>query len=232
MRRLWLIALPLLLGTVAGAQQHDFATEFQAGYGLKPWRGGSLSLTEKVRFADLSSRYSQSKTAVIVQQSLLRHQLGLYDMRLRIGVGYTFINRLSDPYENHWYENQHRLMVQATLSKDYGHWRFGGRVRMQGTFRDETRGSYRYNPKLMLRGRLSATYSMPDKPWKFGGNAECFYRMNDPRGAFTDEIRCTASATRLLDRHQSITLYLKYFHEMQVADPMRMLAVGINYNFE
>lgn len=232
MRRHWLIILLLLLPVIAIGQQSDFATELQVGYGLKPWRGGSLTFTEKVRFTNYSSLYSQSKTAIVVQQTLLRRQLDLYDMRLRVGGGYTFINRLTDPYENPFYENQHRVMVQTTLTKEHGFWRFGGRLRMQSTFRDERHGSYRYNPKLTLRGRLSASYTMPDKPWKFGTHAEYFYRLNDPRGAFVDEMRYTAYVTRLIDRHQNLTLYLKYFHELQVADPLRMLAVGINYSFE
>ncbi len=232
MHSLALLALLVLPITAAAQQQRDFATELQAGYGLKPWRGGSVSLTEKVRFSDGSTRYSQSKTAVVVQQTLLKRQLDLHDLRLRIGGGYTFINRLSDPYGNPYYENQHRLMMQSTLTKDYGFWRFGGRVRLQSTFRDESRGDYRYNPKLMLRGRLSAAYAMPDKPWRFGANAEYFYRLNDPRGAFVDEMRYTLETTRILDRRQSLTLYLKYFHELQVADPLRMLCVGIRYEFE
>ena len=101
-----------MLPAIAGAQQHDFATEIQASYGLKPYRGGSITLSEKVRLADLSSRYSQSKTALVVQQTVLKRRLDLYDMRLRIGGGYTFINRLTHPYDNPYYENQHRLMVQ------------------------------------------------------------------------------------------------------------------------
>ena len=231
MQRSWLIILLLLLCGGVAAQQRDFGTELQAGYGLKPWRGGSLSLTEKVRFTDGSSRYSQSKTALVVQQTIFKHQLDLHDMRLRIGGGYTFINRLSDPYDNPWYENQHRLMVQSTLAKDHGFWRFGGRMRLQSTFRDESRGDYRYNPKLMLRGRLSTAYAMPNKPWKFGANAEYFYRLNDPRGAFIDEMRYTLETTRILDRRQSLTIYLKYFHELQVADPMHLLCLGLRYEF-
>ena len=232
MRRTRIILLLLLLPAVTGAPQRDFATELQASYGLKPWRSGSMTLSEKVRFTDNSSRYCQSKTAVVVQQTLLKRQLDLYDLRLRIGGGYTFINRLSDPYENPYYENQHRLMVQSTLAYSYGFWRFGGRVRMQGTFRDESRGDYRYNPKLALRGRLSASYAMPNKPWKFGAHAEYFYRLNDPRGSFIDEMRYTVEITRIIDRRQSITLYGKYFHELQVAEPLRMFALGISYQFD
>ena len=225
------LLLLLLLPVAAIAQQRDFATEYSATYGFKPWRGGGITLGEKVRLTENSSRYSQSKTSFVVQQSLFRRQLALYDMRLRIGTGYTFVNRLNTGSQ-YYYENQHRLMLQTTLSHDHGFWRFAGRVRMQSTFRDETRGDYRYNPKLMLRGRLSASYSLPDKPWKFEANAEYFYRLNDPRGAFVDEMRYTASATHIVDRHQSVSIYLKYFHEMQVSDPLRMLAVGLRYDFE
>ena len=224
-----LFAFPVF---ISFAQQRDFATELQASYGLKPWRGGTITLGEKVRFTEGSTRYSQSKTSLFVQQSLFRRQLGLHDLRFRLGGGYTFINRLTDPYGNPYYENQHRFTLQGLLARDYGFWRFGSRLRLQSTFRDAARGNYRYNPKLAARLRLSATYALPDRPWKFGANAECFYRLNDPRGSFLDEMRYTLSATRLLDRYQSISLYTKYYHELNVANPLRMLAVGLAYDFE
>jgi len=123
-------------------------------------------------------------------------------------------------------------MVQAALRKSHGYWDFGGRLRLQSTWRDESRGSYRYNPKLYLRGRLSTAYAMPDRPWEFGAHAEYFYRLNDPRGAFVDEMRYTVEVTRILDRRQSLTLYLKYFHELQVSSPLRMLTLGLRYDFE
>ena len=232
LRKRSILLLLLLWSAVAGAQSVDFATEWAGSYGLKPWRGGNLSFGEKVRLTQNSTRYSQSKTSVVLQQGLLKRQLDLYDLRLRVGGGYTFINRLTDAYSNPYYENQHRLMVQSTLAWSYGFWRFTGRLRMQSTFRDERRGDYRYNPKLALRGRLSAAYAMPDRPWKFGLHSELFYRANDPRGAFVDEWRTTAEATYLLDRHSSVTLYAKYFHELQVADPLRMFALGLRYDFE
>lgn len=226
------ILLLLLWPVLVVAQHYDLASELSAAAGFKAWRGGSISLSEKARFTQSSTRYSQSKTAIVLQQSILRRQLDLYDLRLRFGAGYTFINRLSDPYMNPYYENQHRLMTQASLGWRYGFWRFAARLRAQGTFRDASRGDYRYNPKLALRFRLSAAYALPDRPWKFAAHTELFYRANDPRGAFIDEWRTTAEATYLLDRHSSLTFYAKYFHELQQSNPLRMLALGLRYNFE
>ena len=213
-------------------QHRDLGGELAATARVAPWRGASLTVGEKVRFTEGCSRFSQSKTSVVLQQGLWKDGLDLYDLRLRIGAGYTFIDRLTDAYSNPYYELQHRLMVQTALSWRRGFWRVGGRLRLQSTFRDETRGSYRYNPKLCLRGRLSASYSMPDRPWRFGANTELFYRANDPRGRIVDEWRSALEVTRLLDRHSSLTLYAKYFHELQVADPLRMVCLGLRYDFE
>jgi len=234
MYRLKEIMLLLLLSVpvYAGAQQHDFGGELAATVGFKPWRGGSLTVGEKVRFIDGCTRFSQSKTSLVVQHSLLRSELKRYDLRWRVGGGYTFIDRLSDAYSNPYYEYQHRLMLQSTLAWRYGLWRFAGRLRAQSTFRDEQRGDYRYNPKIALRARLSATYAFPDRPWKLGANSELFYRANDPRGAFVDEWRTTVEATYLFDRSSSLTLYGKYFHELQVDNPLRMFCLGLRYDFE
>lgn len=222
------VLLTCCLSSPACAQTTDFGIEWQASYSFKPWRGGSITIGEKMRLADNASRFSQSKTSAAIQHTVPSRWLSLYDIRLRIGAGYTFIDRLTD---HSYYELQHRLMAQAALSWDYGFWRFGGRTRIQCTFRDEKRGSYRYNPKLALRWRLSATYSMPDRPWRFGGYAEYFCRLNDPRGTLIDEMRYTLFATYRLDRHQSLSLYAKYFHEMQVSNPIRMPLLGIGYEW-
>lgn len=211
------------------AQHSDIALENQASFSAKPWHGGSIALGEKVRFADGISRFTQSKTSLLAQQTIGSRWLDLNDLRLRLGIGYTFIDRLTD---GTYYEYQHRLTAQAAITWSYGHWRFGSRARLQSTFRDQQRGSYRYNPKLALRLRLSALYSMPDRPWRFGTYAEGFYRANDPRGAFVDEIRLTLFADYRIDRHQTLTLYIKYFNEMQVADPLHMTVAGLGYTYE
>ncbi|MBQ9418213.1 MAG: hypothetical protein IJU19_06495 [Bacteroidales bacterium] len=225
-----LLLLLLLVAHTAEAQLDGLGAELSASYSLKPWRGADLQLGEKARWAGESLAYSQSKTSAVVQQRLLARPLSLYDLRLRVGGGYTFINRLNTSH-THYYENQHRAMLQASLAHSRGFWRFAARVRFQSTFRDESRGSYRYNPKLALRTRISATYALPDHPWKFSAHAELFYRANDPRGAFADEWRATLEATHLLNRRSSITFYGKYFQEMQVAAPQNMLCLGLRYDF-
>lgn len=224
------VLLFLLSAYSSVAQVDDFATELQAAYSTKLWRGANLTLGEKVRWAGEGLAYSQSKTSAVVQQRLFNRQLSLYDLRLRLGGGYTFINRLNTN-KTHYYENQHRAMLQTTLAYSHGFWRFAGRVRFQSTFRDESRGAYRYNPKLALRGRLSIGYAMPDHPWKFAAHGELFYRANDPRGNFIDEWRATIEATHLIDRNSSLTLYGKYFQEIQVAAPQSMFCLGLRYDF-
>lgn len=226
---LWM--LPLVPSIGVQGQEYDFATEWAATLSVKPWKGGGVAFGEKVRLTDNSTAYRQSKTSVVLSQSLLKRQLDLYDLRLRFGAGYTFINRLNTG-SNPYYENQHRLMLQGLLAWRYGSWRIASRIRLQATFRDELRGDYRYNPKLALRERLTVAYETPGRPWKFSLHNEGFCRLNDPRGTFADEWRCTAEASRILDRHSTLSFYAKYFHELQVADPLRMFCLGVRYDFE
>ena len=226
-----LVSLLLCCG-MARAQHGDFGAELSATYGHRLWSGASFAFGEKVRLNSNCSQYSQSKSSVSIGQRLLHRQLDLYNLKWKIGGGYTFINRLNEGKHRQYYENQHRFMLQSTLSYNYGFWRASGRVRLQSTFRDESRGSYRYNPKVVLRGRVTLGYVLPDKPWRFGAGAEYFYRANDPKGSFVDEMRYSVETTRIIDGRQNLSLYLKYFHELQVADPVRMIVVGLRYDFE
>lgn len=228
MKQLPLIVL-LLLSLAAHAQTSDFGTELEASATFKLTKGTELTLSEELRMKDNSHRYAKSETSAALQYALLRKPLKQYDMRWRIGGGYSFINRQNSEYR---FSSQHRLMVQTSLSKDWSSWRLSARMRYQSTWRNPAAGSFQVNPQQYLRLRLSARYSPAATPWQLTLSEEVFCRIADPRGSLIDESRTQLSATYDLNKHHSITLYGKIAQELQVANPGRFFALGISYDFQ
>lgn len=219
----------ILMSGVADAQIGDAGFELSAEYSHSIRRGLSLSVEEALRFNQFGTQYSKSESGIGLDYSLCRRFFDLHDMRLKLGVDYSFINRLNN---DHYYENQQCVNIKLSLTKRVGMWRMAYRCKMETTFRDENSGSYSYNPKIYLRNRLKVSYECPTKPWRLYASAESFYRVNNPKGRFVDELRCRTGATLRLDRHNSLDFFVKYSHEIQVKNPERNTCLGISYSFD
>lgn len=228
MRRL-LTLLLVLLPAMLCAQASDFGTEYGLSYALRTWKGAELTLGQELRLKDNSRRFAKSETSLDLQQQLLRHALKPYDMRLRIGGGYSFIYRQN---ASHLSYPQHRFVLQTSLTRDWGPLRLGFRTRLQSTWRDPRLGSYRVNPQHYLRLRLSARYAIAHTPWQLGLSHEGFIALSSPQSPLYDECRTQLSATYKINKHQSITLYGKLSQELQTPAPETFYALGLTYQFD
>ncbi len=211
------------------AQNYDFGTEWEAQYSHSIVKGTEISISEELRFKQLSTRFTKTETTLALAQSLFRRSLKPHGIRIKLGASYAFIYRYNS---KHYYEDQHRLNLNLNLTKKLGNWSIGYRLRLQTTFRNETIGDYKYNPQLYLRNRIGVSYTIPDKPWKFSLTEECFQRLNHPSKKIIDEFRTVATATYQIDRHNSISLQLKAATEIQVKNPDRFFALGFAYEFD
>lgn len=219
----------LMCALFACAQTSDFGTEYGASYSLKPWKGGELELSEELRLKDNSRRYAKSETAITIQHALLRKQLKAYDMRWRIGGGYSFINRMNESY---CFSNQHRLILQSTISKDFDQLRLSFRTRFQSTIKNPYTGDYKDNPQSYLRLRISTRYNLRGTPWQIELSEEGFIKTFSPTGNYLDESRSILSATYNLDKHRSLTLYGKLSKELQTSNPETFYCLGLNFQFQ
>lgn len=224
-----LFILLLLAPAVGRAQSSDFGTEYSLSYAIKPWKGGELSLGQELRFKDNSRRFAKSETSLDLQHALFRKPLKRYQMRLRIGGGYHFIYRQNASFYSY---PQHRLILQETLSKDWGSMRLGFRTRFQSTLRDPRLGDYKVNPQQQLRLRLSLRYSLPDSPWQFDISHEGFVSLTAQPAPLYDEYRTQLCATRSIGKHQSVTIYAKCSQELQVPAPETYYCLGLSLDFD
>ena len=227
--RLLILFVVLLPGGFLGAQNYDFGTEWEAEYTRAIVKGTEISIGEELRFKQFSTRFSKTETTVGLSQTLWRKRLKQYGLRMKLGASYAFIYRYNS---KHYYEDQHRLNLNLSLSKKLGDWTIGYRLRYQTTFRNERIGDYKYNPQMYLRNRIGVSYSFPDKPWKLSLSEECFQRLNHPSRKIVDEFRTVATASYQIDRHNTVSVHLKAATEVQVKNPDRFFALGFSYEFD
>lgn len=224
------ILLVLLVpGGFLWAQNYDFGTEWEAEYKRAIVKGTEISIGEELRFKQMSTRFAKTETTVGLSQSLFRRQLKPYGLKLKLGASYAFIYRYNS---KHYYEDQHRLNLNLSLTKKFGDWTIGYRMRYQTTFRNERIGDYKYNPQMYLRNRIGVSYTFPDKPWKLSLTEECFQRLNHPSRKIVDEFRTVATALYQIDRHNTVSVHLKAATEVQVKNPDRFFVLGFSYEFD
>ena len=227
--RLVILLVVLLPGGFLGAQSYDFGTEWEAQYSHAIVKGTEISVGEELRFKQMSTRFTKTETTLGLSQSLFRRQLKPYGLKLKLGASYAFIYRYNS---KHYYEDQHRLNLNLSLSKKFGDWAIGYRLRYQTTFRNERIGDHKYNPQMYLRHPIGVSYTFPDKPWKLSLTEECFQRLNHPSRKIVDEFRTVATASYPIDRHNTVSVHLKAATEVLVKNPDRFFALGFAYEFD
>ena len=224
-----ILLVVLVPGGFLGAQNYDFGTEWEAEYTRAIVKGTEISIGEELRFKQMSTRFTKTETTLGLSQALWRKSLKQHGVKLRLGVSYAFIYRYNS---KHYYEDQHRLNLNLSVTKKFGDWAIGYRMRYQTTFRNERIGDYKYNPQMYLRNRIGVSYTFPNKPWKLSLTEECFLRLNHPSRRIVDELRSVASASYQIDRHNSVSIQLKATIEVQVKNPDRYFAMGFAYEFD
>ena len=223
-----IFTLICLLVSVAQAQVCTFGGELKAEGTLALGKGWRAAASEEMRYNLTSEGLSKNEMSAGLSKSVLRDWLRGYGCKMRIGGNYSFIRRQN---ESHRYENQHRVNVDVSPSYSYGDWKVSVRERVQTTFRDNRRGNYRVNPKMMLRSRLQVQYDIPGRPWTFFANGECFYRLNDPKHHIVDEWRGRIGASYQFSQHTCLSLYWKSSVEVNVKHPEQQHLLGLAFDF-
>jgi len=81
---------------------------------------------------------------------------------LKVGAGYELLSYFNQNLIN---ENRHRFSAYVQYKYSYGYFDFSLRSRIQSTYRDESIGNYKVNPKNKLRNRLNVAYNIYGTPY-------------------------------------------------------------------
>jgi hypothetical protein len=161
---------------------------------------------------------------------------------LKLGVSYNWLN-VDDDYKfsddsirTDYFQNRHRVNLQATWKYKVGNISFQLRERARVTYKDDSDrlkengkvNKNRLNPEYAWRNRFKVSYDKKKMPWTPYVSFESYYLLNDPdpirfynssateytdRHSYFSKLRYTIGLEYKINKHHSVELYGMYFHE-------------------
>ena len=139
------------------------------------------------------------------------------------GIGYN---------DNGYYENRGRVGLDINYAETYQRYKFSYRSRLMATFRDESVGDYRVNPKLYWRNRFQVAYQMPNSRFEYTLSTELHWLLNDPKASVIDNIRTVFTVDYRLSRHQYLEFSARMDNDIQVKKPVDRFYLGFTYHLK
>ncbi len=137
---------------------------------------------------------------------------------LKLGLGYVFQSIWHDGkkktnYEKYW-DFRHRIEADVTGNYKYMRWKFSLRERFLTTFRtDDPNKLEKANPKMALRSRLYAEYSIFGKPLRPYASFEISNTLNAPAyasGNYIDGLRSEVGLKWRLNMRNSLEFFYRF----------------------
>jgi hypothetical protein len=173
-----------------------FAFELEKAYS----RFFSLSVEEELRLISNNTGFDRAVTN-------LGANWALFDGKLKTGAYYAFIYSYNDDY---LYEPRHRIFFSLLYKETFEPLTLSWRGRLQSTFRDENRGTYRVNPRHVLKNRFRAEYAIWGSPWKPTLSCELFNELNDPQRNSPARIRYQGGVSWRLNRTDHLDFFIRF----------------------
>jgi hypothetical protein len=146
--------------------------------------------------------------------------------KLKVGGFYTYIYMYNKDF---LYESRHRFYFNVIYKETFDPITISWRGRFQSTFRDENKGSYRVNPRNIVKNKIEVTYSFFNLPFKPFVSADFSTIVLDPRNNFElSRIRYTGGVNWRLNRTDYLELFLRYDQRMDSRD-LNGAAIGARY---
>lgn len=220
--RIILIVTAVWICGVVHAQTFSMGGVMGAECELKILNGWHVSAEGELRFDHDFTRYDRAKLGIGTDYTFWRK-------RLKVGVAYDYLNYYDR--EDRYFESRHRLKGFVSVAPKFGDWKVAYRAMVQSTFRDERRGSYKYNPKTYMRNRLQVTWSVPYRPLKLYLSEEFWWRLYKPGDNIIDQLRTIVGVKYDINKRHSLDFFVRSDNEIQVKNPENVLFFGIVYSF-
>jgi len=180
----------------------------------------SASLSQEVRFNQNLTNFDRAVTTLGVDYTLIRKLL-------KVGVDYDFMcyNQIN------YFEIRHRASLGFEGQQKVNEFNFKLRTKLQSTWRDETLGDYKFNPKYVWRNKLECSYTIFGSPVKPFASAEIFCPLNGANGFYMDGYRFIGGAKYRTSEHTTFEFMLRYDQEIQQANPKRILYGGLGWYY-
>lgn len=211
----------VLLPTFALAQTSDVGGIATVGLTTKLGRNFGAKVEQEVRFNNNFTSFDRTLTSVALDYTLIKKTL-------KAQIDYDFI------YQNQiqFYEVRHRASAALAYSFALNSFEFDLKTRGQSIWRDDARGNYKVNPKLVWRNKIECAYAIFGSPIKPFVSAEMFCPLNNPRGFFMDGYRLVAGAKYRISTHVSIEPFVRFDQEIQQKNPKRIFYGGFGWTYK
>ncbi|MDR1814826.1 MAG: DUF2490 domain-containing protein [Tannerella sp.] len=187
-----------------------------------PLRNMSVNFEEELRLITAPNVYDRTVSSLGIDYALL-------DRKIKIGAYYAFIYLYNNDF---LYEARHRFYFNLSYRQNVEQFTFSWRVRLQETLRDENRGSYRVNPRYVMKNRLEAEYAVWGKPWKPFLSCDFSTNLNDDETRYDlVRLRFQAGANWRINRTTSMDFYLRWDEYLKDDDP-RVISIGAAYKMK
>jgi hypothetical protein len=214
-----LLLAPLWL--LAQDQQTNVGTSLSIELQKKLWRNWDVSLEEEVRLVTNETGFDQTATAIGIDYSFLNNQL-------KVGAYYAFLYLYNN---DHYYEPRHRYYLNLVYKQPINQFTLSWRGRLQGTYRDKARGTYKINPKYIMKNKFEIDYAIWGKPWKPYLSCDLSTELNDYRGNDLTRLRYQAGTSWQLNRTDYMDFFLRYDHYLDWEDA-NVVWLGFGYRIK
>ena len=222
----WLLSIVLLSCSLCAFAQSgrskDFGVIASAEVSVGVGRRFDVSLEEELRFNNNCAQFDRWLNSLSVECKFLHN-------RLKLGLTGDYIRRHND---KNYFENRFRAGAQVTYSESIYHFKFSLRSKLIATFRDETIGDYRVNPKLYWRNRLQISYQRPNSRFKYSLSTELHWLINDPKNCIVDNLRTVLAVDYRVARHHTVSLFARMDNDLQVNQPVDRFYLGATWKLK
>lgn len=200
----------------------DFGAIVSAKYDADLTRKLAIEVEEELRFDHYCTEFDRWLNSVTIEYPFLHN-------RMHVGLTGGVIRRYND---KHYYENRARIGIDVTYAETWRRYKFTFRSRLMSTFRDESVGDYRVNPKMYWRNRFQVAYQMPNSRFKYEFSTELHWLINDPKASVIDNIRTVFTVDYRLSRREHLGIFVRMDNDIQVKEPVDRFYLGITYHYK
>ena len=183
-------------------------------------RSFSLKAEQEFRLNNRIAAFDRSLTGISVDYRIIKSYL-------KVGVDYNLIYQKNTTY----YTFRHRSSAWVTGSYQFRRFEFDVRSRVQSTWRDNARGEYKINPKLVWRNKLEIAYDIFGSPVKPYVSGEIILPINDRNPLYLNAYRLVAGAKYRYSQHETVEVFARFDQDVQQSDAQNIFYLGAGWNY-
>ncbi len=179
-----------------------------------------VTIGEELRFNEQVSNLNRSKTWIEMDYVLLKR---LLSANLEYNLLYYDKNNI--------YETRHRVALGVTLQERRLPVRLKLRSKVQSTWRDESRGDYSYNPRIMWRNKITVDHNFKSVSLRPYVSGEIYTPLNGKKTMYLTDVRAAAGVKYRTSKVSTLDFFVRYDQEIQQKNPITIFYGGIGWNY-